>query len=148
MADQLPDMPPIPPVIAGIDPLAAIAALATEIAHEVAVMGGGQYAFHPDELAAVLAQWKELDDTVAQAMTPVRVKASTSPATVQPGNENASLTASHAAHATNQAYQQYLTSMHNYIQGYVTNLQAALDRYNGVESDNAGLAATQHNSLA
>lgn len=149
MADQLPDLPQIPPVIAGLDPLAAIVRAAEEIAHEVSVMGGGQYAFHPDELQSVLNQWKQLDDTVTGAMehTHARVQA-TSPTALQPGNENASLTASHAAHNTNQAYQTYLNSMHTYIQGYVTNLQGVLDRYNATESANTAMANRQHGSLA
>ncbi|HEX9335205.1 MAG TPA: hypothetical protein VF892_04950 [Pseudonocardiaceae bacterium] len=147
MADQLPEMPQLPPVIAGLDPLAAIVQVAEEIAHEVSVMGGGQYAFQPDELRSVLAQWKELDHTVQSAMTPVRVRAATGPGALQPGNESASATASHAAHTTNQAYQAYLTSMHNYIQGYVTDLQGVLDRYTGTESANTSMATGQQGTL-
>jgi hypothetical protein len=147
MADQVPEMPPLPQILTGLDPLAAIVQVAEEIAHEVSVMGGGQYAFHPDELQAVLAQWKQLDETVTAAMTPVRAKAAPSPSAMQPGNENASLTVSQAAHATNQAYQKYLASMHAYIQGYVTDLQGVLDRYLGTESDNSAMAAKQQNSL-
>jgi hypothetical protein len=147
MADQFPLMPQLPSVIAGLDPLAAIIRDAELIAHEVTVMGGGQYAFQPDELSSVLAQWKQLDDTVTSAMAPVRAKASSGPAVLQPGNENASATVSQAAHATTQAYQAYLTSMHNYIQGYVTDLQGVLDRYTGTESDNASLATGQQGSL-
>lgn len=147
MADQLPEMPQLPPVIAGLDPLAAIVQVAEEIAHEVSVMGGGKYAFHPDELQSVLNQWKQLDDTVQSAMQPVRAKTQTSPAAIQPGNETASATVSHAAHTTNTAYQTYLTSMHNYIQGYVQDLQGVLDRYNSTESANHGLATSQQNTL-
>lgn len=149
MADQLPEMPPVPPVIAGLDPLAAIVRVAEEIAHEVQAWGGGHYAFHPDDLQNVINQWKQLDDTVTSATSHVHSRVrSTTPTTLQPGNENASLTASDAAHNTNQAYQTYLTSMHNYIQGYVTNLQGVLDRYNATESANAGMANRQHGSLA
>jgi hypothetical protein len=114
----------------------------------MSAMGGGRYAFQPDELRSVLAQWKELGDTVQNAMGHVHVRANTSPTTLQPGNEHASLTVSQAAHNTNQAYQKYLTSMHNYIQGYVTNLQGALDRYDAAETENAGLARGQQSTLA
>jgi hypothetical protein len=149
MADQLPEMPLVPPVIAGLDPLVAIVRVAEEIAHEVQAWGGGHYALQPDQLQSVLSEWKQLDETVQSAMTHTRLRvSSTSVTALQPGNENASATASHAAHNTNQAYQTYLTSMHNYIQGYVTNLQGALDRYNAAESANAAMADRQHGSLA
>jgi len=146
MADQMPPMPIPPMSITGLDGLAAIVAVAEEIAHEVSVMGGGQYAFHPDELRTVLAQWKQLDDTVTNATKGVQAKAP-GPTALQPGNENASSTVATATHDTNQAYQTYLSSMHDYINGYVTNLQAVLDRYTGTESANSSMAAGQQNSL-
>jgi hypothetical protein len=132
--------------IAGIDGLAAIVAVAEEIAHEVSVMGGGQYAFHPDELRTVLTQWRQLDDTVQNAQRSLQGR-TPNPTSLQPGNENASTSVAKATHDTNQAYLTYLTSVRTYISGYVTSLQGVLDRYTGTESANSGMAATQQNTL-
>jgi hypothetical protein len=151
MADQLPQLPPqLPPAlgaVTGMSGLAAIVQIAEEIAHEVQVMGGGKYAFHPEELRSVLAQWKSLQQTVETAMGHVGAKTPHSPTVLAPGNETASDSAANAAHTTNSAYQTYLKSMHAYIQGYVTDLQGVLDRYMGTESSNTGLATGAQSSL-
>jgi hypothetical protein len=147
MADQLPQLPPELGAITGISGLAAIVQVAEEIAHEVQVMGGGKYAFQPDELRSVLAQWKSLQQTVETAMHHVGTKTPHNSAVLAPGNEVASNAAANAAHTTNTAYQTYLKSMQTYIQGYVTDLQGVLDRYMGTESDNTGLATGAQSSL-
>jgi hypothetical protein len=146
MADQMPQMPMPPTAIAGLDALVAIEQVAMQIAHEVSVMGGGQYAFHPDELRTVLTQWQQLDDTVTNALHGLQSKAP-NPTSLQPGDENASTTVANATHGTNQAYQTYLTSMQNYINGYVTKLQTVLDAYTGTESANSNLAVGHQRSL-
>jgi hypothetical protein len=150
MADQLPQLPELPPAlgaITGISGLAAIVQVAEEIAHEVQVMGGGKYAFHPEELRSVLAQWKALQQTVESAQGHVHAKAPHNSTVLAPGNENASDSVASAAHTTNTAYQTYLKSMQAYINGYVTDLQGVLDNYMGTESNNAGLATGAQNSL-
>jgi hypothetical protein len=150
MADQLPQLPELPPAlgaITGISGLAAIVQVAEEIAHEVQVMGGGKYAFHPEELRSVLAQWKALQQTVESAQGHVHAKAPHNSTVLAPGNENASDAVANAAHTSNSAYQAYLKSMQAYINGYVTDLQGVLDNYMGTESANTGLATGARNSM-
>jgi hypothetical protein len=150
MADQLPQLPQLPPalgVITGMSGLAAIVQVAEEIAHEVQVMGGGKYAFQPEELRSVLAQWKSLQQTVESAQSHVHAKAPHNSTVLAPGNETASDSVANAAHTTNTAYQTYLKSMQAYIQGYVADLQGVLDNYLGTESANTGLATGAQNSL-
>ncbi len=147
MADQLPQLPPELGAITGISGLAAIVQIAEEIAHEVQVMGGGKYAFHPDELRSVLAQWQSLQQTVETALQHVGTKTPHNSAVLAPGNEVASDAAANAAHTTNTAYQAYLKSMDAYITGYVKDLQGVLDNYMGTESANADLAAGARNSM-
>jgi PE family len=147
MADQLPQLPPELGAITGISGLAAIVQIAEEIAHEVQVMGGGKYAFQPDELRSVLAQWQSLQQTVETAMGHVGNKTPHNSAVLAPGNEVASDAAANAAHTTNTAYQAYLKSMDAYIKGYVKDLQGVLDNYMGTESANTDLATGARNSM-
>jgi hypothetical protein len=148
MADQLPQIPDLPAAtITGLGVLGVIVELAEEIAHEVAVMGGGQYQFQPEELQAVLTQWKGLQQTVESALSQVHVRAPHNSTVLAPGNESASSTVANAAHTTNVAYQQYLTSMQTYIAGYVTDLTNALNNYLTTEHSNAGLSTSAQHSL-
>src|ERR1700754_4297987 len=76
MADQLPQFQGL--TAAGMSEIAGIAMIAEEaaalVAREVAESGGGNYKFHPDELQAVLTQWKGLQQTITSAMGTVHTR--------------------------------------------------------------------------
>jgi hypothetical protein len=150
LSQQMPAMPAMPVIgeIAGIAGIAMIAEEAAALIAQGAVSGGGKYQFHPDELRSVLAQWKELQATIATAGGAVKVHtANTTPGSMAPGNESASNVAATAAHTTNTAYHDYLTSMQTYVSGYVDALSSNLDSYLKTEGHNSDLANGAHRDL-
>ena len=149
MADQLPQIQGL--TAAGMTDIAGIAMIAEEVAalvaREVAESGGGNYKFHPDELQAVLSQWKGLQQTISSAMGTVHHRTPQSGAVMAPGNEHASDTVATAAHTMNVAYQDYLKSMQTYVTGYVDKLSTALDNYLTTEQNNSSLAGSASSHL-
>ena len=92
--------------------------------------GGGNFAFNPDQLVSIHKQWADLKTTVEQALSTNAAQLTKVP---PPGNEQASDTAANAITASNTAYQNYLKSMHDYIEGYVKSLETAITGYHGTE---------------
>jgi PE family protein len=149
MADQLPQFQDLATIgaVTGIADIALIAEEAAALVAQGVDSGGGKYQFHPDELRSVLQQWQELQDTITTAQGSVRTRVPHSGSVMAPGNENASNVAADAAHTTNLAYQDYLASMSAYVQGYVDNLNRALDNYMRAEQGNSDLASSAQNHL-
>ena len=140
--------------ITELGPVAGVAGIAM-IAEEAAALiakgasnaGGGHYQFSIAELQSVRQQWQDLSDTIQNAQGHVRTNTPGSGPAMAPGNENASDVAANAAHTTNQAYQDYLTSMKTYVDGYVSRLTTALNQYMTTEDDNSGLAGSASGHL-
>lgn len=149
MADQLPQFQGLN--AAGLTGIAGIAMIAEEaaalVAREVAESGGGNYQFHPDELQAVLTEWKGLQQTITSAMKTVHTRTPSSGAEMAPGNESASDSFAGTAHTMNLAYQDYLKSMQTYVTGYVDKLSTALNNYVTTEADNSSLAGSAQSHL-
>jgi hypothetical protein len=141
MAEQLPaqDLAAIGAVtgIAGLEAIAAVER--ADIAAGTPVdVGGGHYAFQPNELKSVITGWEHVITTLTSGKTTTVNQTPHSPAVMTPGNEHASNVASDAAHATNQAYQAYLTNVLSYAQGVHQKLSTAYNNYLTTEQSGAG----------
>lgn len=101
-------------------------------------VGGGHYAFQPDELKSVIDGWQNVITTLSTGKTTTVAHTPHSPAVMTPGNEHASNVASDAAHATNQAYQAYLSNVLEYAQGVHQKLSTAYNNYLTTEQSGAG----------
>lgn len=143
MADQLPmqDVAAVGAVagMAGVDMIAAAEA-AVLAAGTFTDVGGGSYKFHPDELKSVIDGWQDVIHTLSSGKHTTHTRTPESPAQMEPGNENASSTVSQAAHATNQAYQNYLASALAYAQGMHDKLTTAYNNYMTNEQTHADAA--------
>lgn len=143
MADQLPvqDLTAIGavPGMAEVGVIAAIehAVLAAGMPMDV---GGGRYAFHPDELKSVIDGWQGVINTLSAGRQTVHTRTPHSPVVMQPGNENASGVASDAAHTTNLAYQDYLANALRYAQGIHDKLNTVYTNYMATERHHAEAA--------
>jgi hypothetical protein len=143
MADQLPaqDLTAIG-AVAGMAEIGLIADIERAVlaAGTQVDPGGGHYAFHPAELKTVIDGWQNVIDTITSGRTTTVTRTPHSPAVMVPGNEQASNVASDAAHATNQAYQDYLTKALQYAQGVHDKLNTIYTNYLITEQSQADAA--------
>jgi hypothetical protein len=111
---------------------------------QAAAAGGTGYHVTPEELQSLLAQWKDLDDTLRQAINNVSPKTSTDHA---PATDTASIQAGDAVTATFGNYMAHLQAMESYAANYVTSLEKALQNYQEAEAGNRGSATNVQTSL-
>lgn len=139
MVDQVPADLTAMGVVSGVAEMAMIAAVERAVlaAGTAVDVGGGKYAFHPDELKSVIDGWQKVITTLHTGKTTTATRVPHSPAVMNPGDEHASNTASDAAHATNQAYQAYLANVLNYAQGVHDKLNTAYNNYLTTEHSQA-----------
>lgn len=131
MVEQVPADLTAMGVVSGIPQVEMIAAVERAVlaAGTPVDVGGGKYAFHPDELKTVIDGWQHVITTLHVGKTTTQTKVPPNPAVMTPGNEVASDVASDAAHRTNEAYQQYLVNVLNYAQGVHDKLNTAYNNY-------------------
>ena len=111
----------------------AIAAEVAALAEATSQAGGGNFEFHGDQVVTIRKQWVDLQTTVANAMVQNAMVNGSGKAGLAPGNEQASDHVADAINTSNNAYGDYLTSMKNYIDKYVDNLNSAILGYHGTE---------------
>ena len=140
MAEQLPaqDLAAIGAVtgMAGLEVIAAVEQAVLAAGTPVDV-GGGKYAFHPEELKSVIDGWQNVINTLHSGQVTTVTQVPHSPTAMTPGNEQASNVASDAAHATNTAYQEYLTNVLSYATGVHEKLSTAYNNYLTTEQGGA-----------
>jgi hypothetical protein len=105
---------------------------------------GSGYTVSPEELQSLLAQWRDLDNTLVSAIGEVN---NTSGGITAPGIDSASVTAAGATEDTMSAYLTHLTAMKAYADNYVQTLTKALSNYQSTEAGNRGSATNVHTDL-
>ena len=110
------------------------AKLGAVAADSAAAVGGGRFAFEPDQIRAVITEWDSLiesyeaDRRAANRLTQVQA----------PGNEYASRSMAEAANASGQKVVDSIVAQRDYCISQRDKFQAALNQYMGVEETTAG----------
>lgn len=94
---------------------------------------GGQFAFHPDEIQALVKDWLDLADSYESSLATARLLA----AVIGPATDSASEMHADAASSSGRLYMESLQEKFHYSRGQAQKFQDALNAYLGRDQEAA-----------